>query len=274
MPFLFVVLYGLLSGFFDVLPVSSFAHQSVLRNIFGVDDSLHLYNFLIHLASLGALIFASLPSINGLLREQRFLALPRKKAQAERKFTYELRFLKTATVAAALSTVVLLLVGEVSSSLLLIGVFCIVNGILILVPEYLPFGNKTAKHMNRLDSIFLGLLGSLGVLPGISHIATMQCYANLRGVDRTRSCNWVHLSTIPVLTVLVFFDLIGIFTAGIGVLSFLTVLSFIAGAIFCFLGTFGGVTLMRFLSAKGGFVGFGYYSIGGGLLTFFLYLTV
>ncbi len=274
MPFLFVALYGLFSGFFDVLPVSSFAHQAVLQSIFGVEGSVHLYKFFVHLASLIALFFASMPSITALLREQRILSLPRRRMQGDRKFTYELRFVKTAIIATIFSTVFMLLVGNRTYTLLAIGILCVVNGVIVLVPEYLPWGNKTAKHMNRLDAIFFGLFGGFGIFPGVSRIATMQCYASLRGVDRTRSCNWALLATIPALVVLVFFDLVGMFTVGIGTVSFLTFLSFLLGAILSFIGTFGGVTLIRFLSAKVGFVGFGYYSIGVGLLTFFLYLTV
>ena len=274
MPFLFVALYGLISGFFDVLPVSSFAQQTVLQTVFGVNVSLYLYKFLIHLASLAALILASMPSITALLREHRMLSMPRKMIRSDRKYTYELRFVKTAVFAATISTILMLLIGEQSLGLLPIGILCVVNGVVVLVPEYLPSGNKTAKHMSRIDSIAFGLIGGLGTIPGISHIATMQCYANLRGVDRTRSCNWALLAAIPAFAVLIVFDIIGMYTVGIGVVSFLTFLSFLFGAVLSFLGTFGGVTLLRFLSAKVGFVGFGYYSIGVGLLTFFLYLTV
>ncbi len=274
MPFLFVVLYGLLSGFFDVLPVSSFAHQTVFQTIFGVEGPLHLYKLIVHLASISALIFTLRPNITALLREQRLLSLPRRRMQSDRKFTYELRFVKTAMIAASVSTLLMLFIGNKSQSLLLTGILCVVNGVIVLVPEYLPIGNKTAKHMNKLDAVSFGLIGGLGVFPGISRIATMQCYANLRGVERSKSSTWALLTAIPVITVLIFFDIIGMFTVGIGAVSFLTVLSFVLGAVLSFIGTFAGVTLVRFLSAKIGFVGFGYYNVGIGLVIFFLYLTV
>lgn len=274
MPFLFVVLYSLLTGFFDVLPVSSFAHQSVVQHVFGVTESLHLLKFLVHLASLAAIIFVSMPSISALLREQKMQSLPRRRIQADRKVTYELRFVKIVILAAAISTVLMRYIVNQFPTFLILGILCVVNGILVLVPEYLPYGNKTAKHMNRLDSIAFGFLGGMGLIPGISHIAAMQCYANLRGVDKPRSANWALLATTPVLAVLILFDLAGMFTVGVGSVSFLTFLFFIFGAALSFLGTVGGVTLLRFLSTKVGFVGFGYYSIGAGLLVFFLYLTV
>ena len=274
MPFLFTALYGLLSGFFDVLPVSSFAHQSILRTVFGVEGPLHLYNLFIHIASLGALIFASMPSITALMREQRILSLPRKRMSGDRKFTYELRFVKMAMLVAVFSSILILLIRKNTHSLLVTGILCVINGVLVLVPEYLPYGNKTAKHMNRLDSAAFGMLGCFAINSGLSHVAIMQFYANLRGVDRSRTCNWALLVTMPVLVVMTLFDLVGIFTVGVGSVSLLTVISFLFGAVLSFGATVGGVTLIRFLSAKAGFVGFGYYSIGTGLLTFFLYLTV
>lgn len=274
MPFLFVALYGMFSGFFDLLPVSSFAHQAVLQNVFGVDGSLHLYKFLIHLASLGALVLTSMSNITALLREQRIMSLPRRSAQTERKFTYELRFVKTALLAAIISSAAILFTGRLAPSFLVIGILCVLNGVIVLVPEYLPYGNKTAKYMSRLDGVAFGLLSALGLFPGLSRVATMQCYASLRGADRTRSCSWVLLTLIPVFVILSVFDLVGMLTAGIGSITFLTFLSFVFGAVLSFIGTFAGVTVLRFLAAKVGFVGFGYYSVGVGLLTFFLYLTV
>lgn len=274
MPFLFVALFGLLSGFFDILPVSSFAHQAILQRIFGVDTSLHLYKFLVYLGTLSALLIASMSSITALMREQRVLSLPRRRIQSDRKLTYELQFVKTAAVAAVFSTILMLFLRNKSQSLLATGILCIICGVLVLVPEYLPCGNKTAKHMSVLDAVIFGVLSSLGLVAGISRIAVMLFYASLRGVDRSRSSNWAVLVSIPILTVLAFFELVGIFTVGVGAITFTTVLSYLLGTVLGFVGTFAGVTLIRFLSAKVGFVGFGYYSIGAGLITFFLYLTV
>lgn len=274
MPFLFVVLYGLFSGFFDVLPVSSSAHQAVFQKLFGVNGPMHLYHLFIHLASLFALILASMPSITALLREQRILSQPRKRMQGDRKFTYELRFVKTAAISAAVFTALMMLVGGFSNNLLVMGIFCVVNGAIVLVPEYLPYGNKTAKHMNRLDASVFGLVSGLSAFSGVSRIATMQFYGSMRGADRTKVCNWALLATIPALVVLSLVDLFGLFTDGAGTVTFLTFLSYLFGAALSFVGTFSGVTFLRFLSAKIGFTGFGYNSIGAGIFTFFLYLTV
>ena len=274
MSFLFVTLYGLFSGFFEVLPVSSFAHQSIIRHIFGVKTPLHLYNFLLHIAMLSAVILTSMPSISALVREQRILSLPRRALRSERKFTYELRFIKPAAFAVSLSSAIVLFVGKQTISFLAVAILCVLNGALVLTPEFLPYGNKTAKHLNRLDAVAFGLFGGLGIVPGISRISVMQGYASARGVDKVRASNWVLLTSIPVLFILILFDLVGMFSVGIGGISFVTILSFMFGSILCFVATFGGITIFRFLSAKVGFAGFGYYSIGAGLLAFFLYLTV
>ena len=274
MPFLFVVLCSLLSGFFDVLPVSSFAHWAALQSVFGIDGALPLLSLFIHLGSLGALIFASLPSLTALMREQKMLSLPRRRMQGERKFTYELRFVKTAFIAATASTIGLMFFRNNLQNTLTVGILCVINGVVVLVPEYLPVGNKTAKHLNRLDPIGFGLLGGLGVFSGLSRISTMLCFSSLRGVERSRACNWALLASIPALIVIVLSDFIGLFAVGVETVTFLSFLSYLLGTALSFAATFGGITLIRFLSAKVGFVGFGYYSIGVGLFTFFLYLTV
>lgn len=274
MPFLFVVLCSLISGFFDVLPVSSFAHQDALQNLFGINGTVPLFNFFVHLGSLAALIFTCFSNLTALLREQRLLSLPRRRRQGERKFTYELQFVRTAFVTITFSTILFLFFRDRLHNTLVVGLLCILNGVLVLVPEYLPAGNKTAKHMNRLDAAVFGLIGGLGVFSGISRITAMNFYGTMRGVDRTKGCTWALLAAIPAMALLAIADFISFFAVGIEPITFFSFLSYFVGAALSFAGTFGGVTLIRFLSAKVGFVGFGYYSIGVGIFTFFLYLTV
>ena len=127
MPFLFAALYGLFSGFFDVLPVSSFAHQSILQSVFGISDSPYFLRLLVHIASLSALIFASMSCVTALMREQRILTLPRRKTLSDRKLTYELRFVKTAAVAILFSTILALLLSKNSQPLVKTGILCIIN---------------------------------------------------------------------------------------------------------------------------------------------------
>lgn len=42
------------------------------------------------------------------------------------------------------------------------------NGVLVLLPQFLPTANKDSRSMTRLDGILMGLGGALGAVPGFS----------------------------------------------------------------------------------------------------------
>ena len=52
------LLYGLVSGFAEFLPVSAAAHQALMKRLFGVDVQTGFLDFLVHAAVLAALCFS------------------------------------------------------------------------------------------------------------------------------------------------------------------------------------------------------------------------
>ena len=81
------------------------------------------------------------------------------------------------------------------------------------------------------------------------------------------------LLSIPALVLLLIFDVIGAFTAGLAGITFLVILQCILAAAAAWFGASAAIMLLRFLSVKTGFSGFAYYSWGVALFTFILFLT-
>ncbi len=273
MPFVFVILYGLATGFFELVPISSSAHQQILSHIFGINTPLHLLNFILHLVMLCAVTVASMPALRVLSREYRYSTMQRSRRGGTRRLTYEFHFLRSAAAVTILSSVLLLLVGG-GWSLFWVGIFLILNGIFILISEHLPMGNKAAKHLSTLDAIVFGAIGTLGIFSGISRVAAMFGYGTIRGIDRNKTCSWVITLSIPYLLIRLLLDLIGLVTFGAGPFSFLIFLAYLLASVFAFVTCCGAIATVRFIAARVGLSSFAYYSIGAGLFTFFLYLTV
>lgn len=274
MPFLFVLLYGLISGLTELMPVSSLAHQSLLIYVFGVEGSPHLLNLFLHLSSLLATALFTQPTIRALMRKQRSSPIRRHRTNADRKYTYDLHFLKAAAFSLLIGMVIGQLFFDRTNSLLLLCLLFLMNGIILIVPEYMRQGNRTAKHLNQLDAILFGFLSVLGALPGLSRIAVMSSYGSARGVDKATNWNWVLVLTIPALAILTIFDLVGIFAYGVGTITFGGFMAYLLGAILAFFGTCGSILLIRFMTVHIGLSVFAYYSFGSAALTLFLYLTV
>ena len=265
------LLYGLVSGFTEFLPVSAAAHQSLMQRIFGAEGTLDFRNLLVHSAILAALCFSCRPIFSG-LRNQPATAL-RGRTRAPRRAP-ELRIVRTAAVPILLSFAVSPMIKGLSDHLLLLALFLVLNGLVLFAQGRMYCGNKTAGAMSGWDSLLIGLGGALAVLPGISRIGTAVTVAVGRGADRQHSLDWSLLLSIPALVVIIIIDLFGVFANGTGVSTvaeFLTCLLSAAGS--CCGGYFG-IMLMRFLAVKTGFSGFSYYSWGAALFSVVLYLTV
>ena len=63
------ILYGLVCGFAEFLPVSSQAHRSILNCLFGVDQEEPLMVMFLHIGALLALIISSMSLLQRFQRE-------------------------------------------------------------------------------------------------------------------------------------------------------------------------------------------------------------
>ena len=126
--------------------------------------------------------------------------------------------------------------------------------------------------MTRLDALVFGLVSALGILPGLSSIALSGSYASLRGADFSQTYKWCLLLCVPVLVMLIIFDLILIFSSSFVGFSFLFFLqcligAVVSGAIAAFI-----IRLLRMFVDKNGMSVFSYYCWGAGLFAFILFL--
>lgn len=270
MNWLRAVLYGLISGFAEFLPVSSKAHQMLFAKLFGMDGHMPVLNLFVHLAALLALILYCSPTLMRLKR--RTSTHRRPGARRVHSVDYDYRLIKTATV-----PLVILLSLNLSSigsaNLVYPAVFSIISGVLIFVSEHMRHANKDARLMTGLDGILLGISGGLSFLPGMSRNATVISYGLARGADRNHTINWALLLGIPALIVLLLCDLAAILSGSGEPVTFVIILQYILAAAAAFGGGYGGIRMLRFLAVRTDFTGFAYYSWGMALFALILYLV-
>lgn len=266
------LLYGLVSGFAEFLPISAEAHRSLLYLMMGMESSPFL-ELIVHVASLLALILSCWPQLSKLQRERRIAAMParRRKRQPDAGSLHDMRLLRTALVPVLAAFVAYPTLHQVSGNLWLTALLLLVNGVILYLPPYFPGGNRDSQSVSALDGILVGLGGALAVIPGISRITGITAVGQLRRCDRRYILDIGLILCIPALIVLIVFDFIALFTAGGAAVGFLTCLLALLTA---FAGGYLGITFIRFLAVKVGFSGFAYYSWGAALFAFILYLTI
>lgn len=267
------LLYGLVSGITEFLPVSSHAHQGILRYLFGVDGKIPLQEFIVHIGVLAAIYVCSREMISRLLMEQKTINARRRKLRSlDKKSIYELRLLKTATVPMLLIMLLHIATAKLEDNLPVITVFLIVNAVILFIADHSSHGNRDARTMSGLDGIVMGIGGALSVLPGISRTGVIASYTTVRGADSLNVANWSVLLSVPAMLLALGFDFVGIVSAGFTGISFTAFIGYILAGVAAFCGSYGGITLFKMMLNHSGFSGFAYYSLGASLFSFILFL--
>lgn len=268
------LVYGLLSGLAEFLPISAQAHRALFLKLTGTADTA-LIRLAVHLGALVALLIACAPIVSRLNRERRIAAIPlrRRKRQPDTRSLLDIRILKTAGIGLLVCFLAYPLVRDLHERLWVLAILLGINGILLYIPQYLPGANKDSLSLSALDALLIGFGAGTGVLPGISRIGASVSVGLIRGTDRRYILDTALLLSVPGLIVLSVIDCTALIL-GAGGITFLSVLySVLAGA-----AALGGASLaifiMRFLAFKAGFSGFAYYSWGTALFAFILYLTI
>ncbi len=275
MNFLQSIIYGIISGLAEFLPVSAGGHQAILMKLFGLSATDPICIFFIHLGCLIAVFICCRPIFFRLSREFRISVKPaRGRRNRDVRTLYDLRLLRTALIPMLLGLLLYGLTMNLGGNLLILAIFMIINGIIIVVPEYMAQGNKTAKHMSTLDGVGFGVAAALSSIPGISRIGAVNSFGLARGADREQTLNWGFALSLPALLLMILFDFIGILSVGFDAITLGLFLSYICAGLMAFIGAYCAILLIRFLTVRTGYMAFAYYCWGAAFLALILYLTV
>lgn len=270
------LIYGLVAGLSDILPVSAQAHKSILLKIFGEDGEPAVLRLVVHLAVLAALYYGCRNQILRIMRQQKLAKVPkrRRKRPVDMRSIMDLRLLKTTIIPVFIGFLLHFKTASFENSLAWTAAFLVVNGVLLFLPALLPSGNKDSRSMSRVDGLMMGLGGAASVLPGISSPGASASIAMVRGADRVYAVNMALLMHIAVTVGAILFDFIALFAGGAGDFGFGILVGYLVAGLAAFAGAWLGIRLIRALTVHMGLDIFAYYCWGAALLAFILYLSV
>lgn len=268
------ILFGLVSGLSDILPVSAQAHKLILLKLFGIKSEPGLLRLLIHVSILGALYYNCLPHIVKILRAKSLARIPKRKRKRplDYKSLMDFRLWQTMIIPVILVFFLYEKASGLHNSLTLMAVFLFLNGVILYIPPFMPGSNKDSRTLSRVEGLLMGLGGAASVLPGISGVGTAASVASICGVDRSYGLSMVLLMNLALTVCLIVYDIILIVTMGMESITFLILISYILSAAAAFLGTTVAIRVMRVLAAEKGYSVFAYYCWGVALFTFILNL--
>lgn len=252
---------GAVSGITEILPVSAQAHRLLLRKLFGTEAISELTLLLVHIGILAAVYLCCQNQILRITRAVKLSRLPKKKRKRPLDAVSLLDFSLFKTMALPLIVALLFMskIVTVENNIMVVAGLLIVNGIILYVPQFFPTGNKDARMLSRLEGLLIGLGTAASALPGISGIGTSFSIASICGVEHTYALNMSLLLEMVLLAGLIVMDIMGIVTAGMAGLSFVSVIISLLAAVVAFGTTILAVRFLRKMAAEFGLIPFSYY---------------
>ena len=267
------LVYGLFSGISEFLPISSAAHQRIMLHLFGVDGRDPVRDLFVHLGMLAAVIAACRSFMDIVRRESASAHRSKHAGLQSRHALHDWQLIRSAIFPMLIGMLLLRYILKLHDSLLLTALFLTVNGVILFVPNRMVQGNKTARSMSALDSLLIGISGTLSVFCGVSRIACTYGVSVIRGAARKNALLWTLCLSIYALAYLCLMDLITAFTVS-GINLWGSFFTYILSGLTAYAGGHIGILAMRYLSGRPSGGGFAYYCWGASLFSFILYLTV
>ncbi|PIE97731.1 MAG: undecaprenyl-diphosphatase UppP [Treponema sp.] len=268
MTILEAILLGFLQGVAEFLPISSSGHLAFVEAFLGRQDVPILFDILLHVATLAAVITVYARKIG-----QLFCVLWRFIIQKKRpEDAGDLKFILAIIVATVFTGAIGFLLKDIVRNLHLSIVSClfIVTGLVLILSEKTK-SDKNDPEPNLKQASIIGIAQGLGVFPGISRSGSTIAAAILCGVDRKKAGEFSFILSIPAILAALMLEL----SSADNLLSSVGILPVIAGFITAFIvGLFSLKFLLRLIN-KGKLKYFAFYLIplGAGLFVYFTFFA-
>ena len=221
MSYIQAIILGFVQGATEFLPVSSSGHLAILKNIFGLSEIGITFDIFLHVGTLAAVFLVYYKDIWELIKNLFCIIgcvffnidawlrnIPIRYDEDKIKYkkvisnTYR-RFVLLAVV----STIPVAIVGflfedyieSVSEGLLVPGICLLITGVVLLIADALPGGNKNANNMTYKNAVAVGICQACAVFPGISRSGSTISGALISGLNRDFAVKYSFILSIPAI---------------------------------------------------------------------------
>jgi len=194
------VLLGIIQGLTEFLPVSSSGHLVLFQKLFGISESALLFDTMLHVGTLAAVVAVLWKDIWAILRK------------LNQPLTAYLIIATIPTVFAAL--IFRKPLERAFETGHFLGFAFLMTSVLLIVAELLAKRGaasggtaKNAATVNWLDALVIGVMQAIAIIPGVSRSGATLSGALSRGLDRDFAARFSFLLSIPAILGAVVFQL-------------------------------------------------------------------
>ncbi|MBO5994515.1 MAG: undecaprenyl-diphosphate phosphatase [Firmicutes bacterium] len=205
MTYLQAVILGLVQGLAEFLPISSSGHLALLENFFGIRESDMLFlTVMLHFGTLIAVFVVFWKDIWELLQELVLTIKDLCTGMGLKLDERPVRKLGVMIIVACIPTALIgVLFGDIFEGLyskpIGIAIMLICTAILLILAETFGGGNRTITNLNYRNSIFIGIVQGIAIIPGISRSGSTLFASLLCKLDREFAVKFVFLISIPTI---------------------------------------------------------------------------
>lgn len=210
------LILGLVQGLTEFLPISSSGHLVLLQQIFGIENNVILFDVILHLGTLVAVIIVYRKTLLEIIKHPFCL-----KSQQ--------------LVFATIPTVIIALLfkdffeNSFNGSSLIIGF--LVTAVFMFICQYVSKRYYQYKEMDFKTSFLMGIFQGLAILPGISRSGSTITTAIVCGTKRKDAAEFSFLLSIPIIIGSALFECTKLTTQEITIGFFEILLGFVAALV-------------------------------------------
>lgn len=196
MSFFQSLLFGIVQGATEFLPVSSSGHLALMKELFGLGDVPLLFDVLLHVATLIVVAVVFRDRI-GRIFASLYRGLVRRLRDDDRE---NLRLALALAIATVVTGVIGVLLGRlnVGQNPRLVSSLFVVTGAVLVVSRFVG-GARDYGDIGIREGVIVGVGQGLGVLPGISRSGISITSALLSGMGRQKAGEFAFLVSIPAI---------------------------------------------------------------------------
>lgn len=261
------IIYGIIQGIAEFLPISSSGHLALAQNFFGGDVGQvnnFTFNIALHLATLISVCVVYRKDVLMLIKG--FFSLMKKLFTGKIKEGLdkgERLFLMLCIATLPLIPVKLLGLDETVEALSgiswAIGLLLIINGVMLIVSDRMNSGKTTSENGGYLRPLGVGIMQALlGILPGISRSGSTITGGRILGYTREEAVRFSFLMSIPAILGACVTELPDMFEQGMTSDMLVPV---ITGAVTAAVVGFFAIKLLQYLTKNKSFTFFAIYCL-------------
>lgn len=205
MTFLEALIFGLVQGLTEFLPVSSSGHLVLVKSLMEITEPGMVFEIFVHFGTVLSILVVFRKEVVGLIRGFFILLFTKKESVSavDVENGHMAWYIILGTIPAAIvgftlkdQIEALFFTGDGSTSILFVSIMLIVTGIILFLTRYTV---ETGKKNGWYTSLIIGIGQAIAILPGISRSGTTIGIAMFFGIEKKKAAQFSFLLAIPVI---------------------------------------------------------------------------